>query len=44
MLGTDAMTADALALPVETILQIPRYCLGTGGASPAFYRTAAAKK
>lgn len=22
MLGTDAMTADALALPVETILQI----------------------
>lgn len=44
MLGTDAMTAAALALPVETILQIPRYCLGTGGASPEFYRTAAAKK
>lgn len=32
LLGTDAMTAVALSLPVETILQIPGYCLGTGGA------------
>lgn len=31
ILGTDAMTAIALSLPVETILQIPGYCLGTGG-------------
>lgn len=31
LLGTDAMTAVALSLPVETILQIPGYCLGTGG-------------
>lgn len=32
LLGTDAMTAVALSVPVETILQIPGYCLGTGGA------------
>lgn len=32
LLGTDAMTAVALSIPVETILQIPGYCLGTGGA------------
>ena len=32
LLGTDAMTAVALSLPVETILQMPGYCLGTGGA------------
>ncbi len=32
LLGTDAMTAVSLSLPVETILQIPGYCLGTGGA------------
>ena len=31
LLGTDAMTAVTLSLPVETILQIPGYCLGTGG-------------
>lgn len=31
LLGTDAMTAVSLSLPVETILQIPGYCLGTGG-------------
>lgn len=30
-LGTDAMTAVSLSLPVETILQLPGYCLGTGG-------------
>ena len=34
-LGTDAMTAVALSLPVETILQMPGYCLGTGGALAA---------
>ena len=32
LLGTDAMTAVSLSIPVETILQIPGYCLGTGGA------------
>lgn len=31
LLGTDAMTAVTLSLPVETILQMPGYCLGTGG-------------
>ncbi len=31
-LGTDAMTAVSLSIPVETILQMPGYCLGTGGA------------
>ena len=31
-LGTDAMTAVTLSFPVETILQMPGYCLGTGGA------------
>ena len=31
LLGTDAMTAVTLSLPVETIIQIPGYCLGTGG-------------
>lgn len=35
ILGTDAMTAVALSVPVETILQIPGYCLGTGGAIAA---------
>lgn len=34
-LGTDAMTAVSLSLPVETILQLPGYCLGTGGALAA---------
>ncbi|MCI8372642.1 MAG: hypothetical protein HFI75_09645 [Lachnospiraceae bacterium] len=34
-LGTDAMTAVSLSMPVETILQIPGYCLGTGGAIAA---------
>jgi Na+-driven multidrug efflux pump/anti-sigma regulatory factor (Ser/Thr protein kinase) len=32
LLGTDAMSAISLALPVDTIIQIPGYCLGTGGA------------
>ena len=34
-LGTDAMTAVSLSVPVETILQMPGYCLGTGGALAA---------
>lgn len=34
-LGTDAMTAVALSIPVETIIQMPGYCLGTGGALAA---------
>jgi Na+-driven multidrug efflux pump/anti-sigma regulatory factor (Ser/Thr protein kinase) len=32
LLGTDAMSAVSLSLPVDTIIQIPGYCLGTGGA------------
>lgn len=32
LLGTDAMSAISLALPVDTLIQIPGYCLGTGGA------------
>jgi Na+-driven multidrug efflux pump/anti-sigma regulatory factor (Ser/Thr protein kinase) len=31
LLGTDAMSAISLAVPVDTILQIPGYCLGVGG-------------
>lgn len=34
-LGTDAMTAVSLSVPVETIIQMPGYCLGTGGALAA---------
>lgn len=32
LLGADAMSAVSLSLPVDTIIQIPGYCLGTGGA------------
>jgi Na+-driven multidrug efflux pump/anti-sigma regulatory factor (Ser/Thr protein kinase) len=35
LLGTDAMSAVSLSLPVDTIIQIPGYCLGTGGAIAA---------
>lgn len=35
LLGTDAMSAVSLALPVETFIQTPGYCLGTGGAIAA---------
>ena len=35
LLGTDAMSAVSLAVPIETLIQIPGYCLGTGGAIAA---------
>lgn len=35
LLGTDAMAAVSLAVPIETLIQIPGYCLGTGGAIAA---------
>ncbi|MBQ5343512.1 MAG: ATP-binding protein [Oscillospiraceae bacterium] len=35
ILGKEAMSAVSLALPVETLIQIPGYVLGTGGAIAA---------
>jgi len=35
LLGTDAMSAITLVLPMETLIQITGYCLGTGGAIAA---------
>ena len=32
LLGTAEMSAVNLALPIDTLIQIPGYCLGTGGA------------
>lgn len=34
-LGTDAMSAITLVLPIEALIQITGYCLGTGGAIAA---------
>ena len=34
-LGTDAMSAITLVLPMETLIQVTGYCLGTGGAIAA---------
>ena len=35
LLGTDAMSAVSLSIPVGTLVQVPGYCLGTGGAIAA---------
>ena len=35
ILGKEAMSSVSLALPVETLIQIPGYVLGTGGAIAA---------
>ena len=35
LLGTDAMSAVSLSIPVATVVQISGYCLGTGGAIAA---------
>lgn len=34
-LGTDAMSAITLVLPMETLIQVTGYCLGTGGSIAA---------